>query len=138
MNTIETTQTSRRSARRIGRAGGVALLATGTSHTALGLLAYADPLAAIARDGVLNAVGTHTDRDAAVWFLVTGLLLITLGALATWTRARLGTLPAFLGYSVLVIAAAVALVMPFSGWPLVAVSGSLLLWPSRTEPRESR
>ena len=133
MNTIPTTHTRGPGAtRRISRAGGPALTATGTIHTAFGLLAYADPLAGIARDGVLDAIGTHADRDAALWFLVTGLLLITLGAMATWAYARLETLPAFLGYSVLAIATGVAVAMPFSGWPLVAVSGALLLTAART------
>ena len=119
----------------MNRLGAPLLLATGIIHTLLGLLAYAAPLADIGRAGVVNAVGTHADRDAAVWFLLSGVLLITLGQLARWAQQRTGMLPAFLGWTLLGIAAAVAVLMPASGWPLVAAAGGLLLAAARRKLR---
>ena len=72
-------------------------------------------------------MGSHADRDAAVWFLVSGVLLIPLGQLSRWAQQQTGTLPAFLGWTLLGVAAAVGILMPVSGWPLVAVAGGLLL-----------
>ena len=117
----------------MNRLGAPLLLATGIIHTLVGLLAYAAPLADIGRAGVFNAVGTHADRDAAVWFLLSGVLLITLGQLARWAQRQTGTLPAFVGWTLLGVAAAVAILMPASGWPLVAAAGGLLLAAARTK-----
>ena len=117
----------------MNRSGGRLLLATGIIHTLVGLLAYAAPLADIGRAGVVNAVGTHADRDAAVWFLLSGVLLITLGGLSRWAQRHTGTLPAFLGWTLLAVAAAVAILMPLSGWPLVAAAGGLLLRAARVK-----
>ncbi len=111
------------------------LIATGIIHTLVGLLAYAAPLADIGRAGVFNAVGSHADRDAAVWFLLSGVLLITLGQLSRWAQQHTGTLPAFLGWTLLGVGAAVAILMPVSGWPLVAAAGGLLLVAARVKGR---
>ena len=119
----------------MNRFGGPLLTATGIIHTLVGLLAYAAPLADIGRAGVVNAVGSHTDRDAAVWFLLSGVLLITLGQLSRWAQQHTGTLPAFLGRTLLGVAAAVAILMPVSGWPLVAAAGGLLLAAARVKGR---
>ena len=119
----------------MNRFGAPLLLATGIIHTLVGLLAYAAPLADIGRAGVFNAVGTHADRDAAVWFLLTGVLLITLGQLCRWAQQHSGTLPAFVGWTLLGVAAAVAVLMPVSGWPLVAAAGGLLLVAARGKGR---
>ena len=119
----------------MGRFGGPLLLATGIIHTLVGLLAYAAPLADIGRAGVFNAVGSHADRDAAVWFLLSGVLLITLGQLSRWVQQQTGTLPAFLGWTLLGVAAAIAILMPVSGWPLVAAAGGLLLAAVRNTVR---
>ena len=119
----------------MGRFGGSLLIATGVIHTLVGLLAYAAPLADIGRAGVVNAVGSHADRDAAVWFLLSGVLLLTLGRVCRWARRQTGTLPAFVGWTMLGIAAAVAVLMPASGWPLVAAAGGLLLAASRGSGR---
>lgn len=113
------------------RFGGLTLTATGILHTLVGLVAYSGPLGDIGRDGVFNAIGSHFDRDAAFWFLMTGILLVTLGQLSRWVQRQTGRLPAFLGWTLLAVAAVVAVLMPFSGWPLVAVSGGLLLAAAR-------
>ncbi len=122
----------------MGRFGGLLLLATGIIHSLVGLLVYAAPLADIGRAGVFNAVGSHADRNAAVWFLLSGVLLITLGQLSRWAQQHTGMLPTFLGWTLLGVAAAIAILMPVSGWPLVAAAGGLLLRAARvTERRDT-
>ncbi len=126
MTTLEQAagQTTRGSSR-----GGVALIATGVFHTLVGVAAYGATLADIAGEGVFNAIGANPGptRDAALWFLVTGVLLIVLGRLARWAQRSAGTLPRSLGWSVIGVAALVGVPMPASGWPLVAGAGVLLL-----------
>ena len=65
-------------------AGATALAWTGLIHTAYGLLAYWPVWALIAGDGVFNAIGSspRPERDAALWFLVSGVLLIVVGRTA--------------------------------------------------------
>ena len=113
------------------RFGGHVLTAIGVLHLAVGSLAYAGPLAAIGRDRFFNAVDGHIDRDAAFWFMLTGLLLVLLGQLVRRAQRRLGTLPAFLGWSLLALSAVGALLMPFSGFWLLLVAAVLALAAAR-------
>jgi hypothetical protein len=41
--------------------------------------------------GAFDAVGSHTDRQAAVWFLMTGAALLLFGYLTRWTQRQTGT-----------------------------------------------
>lgn len=83
--------------------GGVALIVTGVIHTFVGVAAYGSTLADIAGEGIFNAIGSNPGptRDAALWFLVTGVSLIVLGRLARWAQRATGTLPRSLGWSVI-------------------------------------
>ena len=110
---------------------GHTLLAVGVLHTLLGLLGFAAPLAAIARDGFVNAVDPHPDRQAACWVLLAGVLLMTLGHSARWAQRRTGTLPPALGWTLLAIAAAGAVLMPVSGFWLLFPPALLALAAAR-------
>ena len=118
-------------------AGATALAWTGLIHTAYGLLAYWPVWALIAGDGVFNAIGSspRPERDAALWFLVSGVLLIVVGRTAGLLHRTTGTVPGLVGWSVIGIAAVVGILAPASGWPLVAVSGILLV--VRRQPAQS-
>ena len=112
---------------------GHALLAVGVLHTLVGLLGFATPLGAIARDGFVNAVDPHPDRQAAFCVLLTGVLLMTLGHSARWALRRTGTLPPALGWTLLVIAAAGAVLMPVSGFWLLVPPALLALAAARQD-----
>jgi Family of unknown function (DUF6463) len=123
---------------------GQTLMLIGALHTLVGLLTYAAPLADIGRDGVFHGVGSHTDRQAAVWFLMTGAALLLFGYLTRWAQHRTGTLPAALGWSLLAIAGVGLVLMPLSGFWLIVPAAVLALAASRhrsavvaaeTEPR---
>jgi hypothetical protein len=110
---------------------GQTLMLVGALHILAGLLSQRGPLAGIARDGVFNAVGSHTDRQAAVWFLVTGVALLLFGYLAHWTQRQAGTLPVALGWSLLAIAGAGLVLMPLSGFWLIIPAAVLALAAAR-------
>ena len=113
------------------RSAGPLLMATGVLHLLAGLLsAYPGPLAAIARDGFVDAVERHPaqfDREAAFWWMAFGVTLLILGHLVHWTQARLGVLPAFLGWSLLALGVAGVILMPAAGFWLAFPPAVLVL-----------
>ncbi|MGF1473856.1 MAG: DUF6463 family protein [Rubrobacteraceae bacterium] len=115
----------------MGRLGGPALIVVSLIHTAVGIVFYWRPLGDIVRGGLFNAVVPHFDRDAAFWFLMSGALIFVLGQLAWWSQRRIGTLPAFVGWETIALAAVLGILMPVSGWPLVAACGLMLLGAAR-------
>ena len=113
---------------------GQALLAVGVLHTLVGLLSFGQPLAAIARDGVVNAVDPRPERQTACWFLLAGVLLCTLGYSTRWAQRRTGTVPAGLGWILLAIAGSGVVLMPFSGFWLLFPPALLALAAARRGP----
>jgi hypothetical protein len=115
---------------------GPLLIATGVLHLLVGLMFYVRPLTAIARDGFFNAVTPDLaapafDRDAAFWFMFFGVMILILGALMHWSQARIGSLPAFLGWALLSLGVAGVILMPLSGFWLVLPQAVLVLAVAR-------
>jgi len=116
---------------------GPLLMATGVLHLLMGILVlYSRPLADIARDGFFGAVEPQTlastfDREAAVWFVMFGLLTLILGGLVHWAQARTGFLPAFLGWSVLLLSLVGLILMPLSGFWVVLPPAVMMILVSR-------
>lgn len=115
---------------------GPLLMATGVLHLLAGFVFYARPLAAIARDGFFNAVTPNLaapafDRDAAFWFMFSGVMLLLLGGLVHWAQVWTGTLPAFLGWALLAIGAVGVILVPVSGFRLVLPQGVLMVVVAR-------
>jgi len=112
-------------------------MATGVLHLLMGILVlYSRPLADIARDGFFGAVEPQTlastfDREAAVWFVMFGLLTLILGGLVHWAQARTGFLPAFLGWSVLLLSLVGLILMPLSGFWVVLPQAVMMILVSR-------
>jgi len=97
-------------------------MAVGTLHLLAGPVFYPQPLAAIVQDGFFNAVNLNPaqfDREAAFWWTEFGVMLLLLGGLVHWAQAKTGTLPAFLGWSLMAIGAVGVILMPISGFWLV-------------------
>ncbi len=114
---------------------GPLLVATGVLHLLVGLFFFAGPLAAIAGDG-FGAVGPDPaskafDREAAFWFMLFGVMLLMLGGLTHWAQARTGTLPLFLGWSLLALGVIGVVMMPASGFWLALSQAALMLAVAR-------
>lgn len=110
---------------------GELLVATGVLHTLVGLRSFRAPLAAIGRDGVVDAVAGAPDRRLAVWFLLFGFSTMQMGGLTRWAQHRTGTLPAFHRWALLGISGLAALLMPRSGFWLVLPQAALALVAAR-------
>ena len=124
-------------ARRV-RAGlaGTLLVAIGVFHEVAGLFLFRAELAEIARAGVIDSVMPSLDpafrpRQAAFWFMVSGPVLMMLGALARWAELRVGHLPGWLGWSVLALAVAGVALFTRSGFWLIFAPAILMIRNAR-------
>ncbi len=114
------------------------LVLTGIGHCLVGLAYYSGPLGDIVQGGFFDSIGTNAERDAALWFMVCGVLLVFLGGFVHWTQARLGTLPAFFGWGIVAVSVTGALLMPASGFWLTLLLGMLLVAVARQPARLPR
>jgi hypothetical protein len=118
------------------RAVGKLLLLTAVAHLGVGAVGLRAPLAALARDGVLGAVGpveAQPERHAALWFMLSGVLFGLLGHLADRTLSAGGRLPASLGWGLLGAGGlGAALLRGPSGFWALLPQGLLALRAART------
>jgi hypothetical protein len=79
-------------------------------------------LVEIGRAGFFNVIEHHPSRASLFWFLFTGLMMILCGQLCFWIERQLGrTLPAFVGWELLILSVIGAVLMPISGiWLILA------------------
>jgi len=113
---------------------GPALIVIGVVHLVYFAVHWSDRYAGIARAGVVNTVDGDDAREAAFWTLWFGVLVLTVGQLLRWIEARLGTVPAFPGWMLLVIGVGGGVLMPLSPfWLVVPLGLALLRSPRRTE-----
>jgi uncharacterized protein DUF6463 len=108
---------------------GPLLIATGVLHVAVGAVLFAGPLAAIVRDGVLDAVGRDLARGLAFWFVLYGPVLVALGRITQHAVATAdGAVLAVVGWSLLGMGVLGAAAIPVSGfWILIALAMPLVL-----------
>ncbi len=107
------------------------LMITGIIHALLTLLFFGGELEAIYKAGIWNSVSGHTERMAAFWFLFSGFLLSGLGVLADHVEKSHGVLPVSLGYSLLLLAMLILLVLPLSGGWLLLPPAIALIYRNR-------
>ena len=68
---------------------GPTLVGIGGLHTVVGVVGYRPQLAAIARDGVVDAVDPYADRQTAFWFALTGVtFMLWATTFAGWSAHR--------------------------------------------------
>ena len=111
---------------------GPLLMATGVLDILYVLVFHSGQLATIARDGFFNAVDPDVafstfDRETAFWHFAFGAMALILGGLIHWTQARTGTLPAFLGWSLLALCVLALVLMPVSGFWVVLPQAVMMI-----------
>jgi hypothetical protein len=104
------------------------LLWTGVLHQAIGVigglgvgqeLGGRNLFAEVGRAGLLDSIGNDFVRMAWFWFLVTGFVVMALGALCHRVEARGVGLPASLGWQLGALAVAGVAFIPVSGFWLI-------------------
>jgi hypothetical protein len=104
-------------------------------HAAYGLWFGRSVLGRIARDGVVNAVDPHLDRNLVFWFLFASPLLAMLGQLLVWLDRRSLAPPRWLAWELSVTCVLGLVLMPASGFWLVLAPCALLILASREGTR---
>lgn len=107
------------------------IIGAGIIHVAFGFAVFGEPLLAILRDGVWNAVDGHSGRPLAFWFVFLGLFTIVFGSLIDWMEGRGLSTPRFLGWAFLVLVILGIVTMPVGGGWLLLPAGLGLLMRSR-------
>ena len=120
---------------------GPLLMATGALDLLYVLVFHARQVAAIAQDGFFDAVDPNAafstfDRETAFWHLMFGATALILGGLVHWSQDQTGTLPSFLGWSLLALGLAGVVLMPFSGFWIILPLAVLMVVVARRGPLE--
>lgn len=111
---------------------GYLLIITSILHFIGGFVFFPEPLAEIAQAGWWNAVSPdpfnlNYEREAAFWFMMISPLLFLIGMLCCWIQEQQIKIPAFVGWSLLVVTIIGIAIMPVSGfWLLLLPSGIIL------------
>ena len=116
---------------------GPALMLIGIAHLILFSVLFSDRYADIVRDGLFNSVDGDDKREAAFWTAWCGVLLLTVGYLIRFVQARIGTVPAFPGWVLLVIGLGGGILMPVSPFWLFVPLGLFILRPARSSVRST-
>lgn len=108
---------------------GYVLIALGIGHTVTGIILFRTALAALFRDGFVNALLPHLDRRLAFWFLMFGVILFLLGQVTLYADATGDTyLLKVVGWYALGIGAVGATAMPRSPFWIALIISPILFW----------
>ena len=101
---------------------GKSLLGIGMLHTLVGVVLLL-PLVGgeLLSDGVFNTINGQPKREAFLWFLFAGFLLMTLGGLINFMEKTGQPLPDFLGWTLLSITVFALILSPLSGVWLILI-----------------
>ena len=118
------------------RYSGAFLICTAVFHLLFGTFVGIPALRGIVSEGIFNTIGTDLERNAVVWFLVSGVLLLLLGQFARYyTRQHDRPVPRFVGWYLLVTSIAGIVLIPLSGFWLLFPQGLLILLATGPEPQ---
>jgi len=112
---------------------GLAVLMIGIIHILYVFATMRRPLAAIACDGVFNAVEPHIDREASFWSFWFGVLLATVGRLIQVIASRGEHVPMMAGWVLLGLGVFGGILMPIGPFWIAIPLGLLILVPSRRD-----
>lgn len=122
------------------KVSGYWLIALSLLHVVVGLIIYTEPLLAVAHDGWFNTIASdpfhpYFDREVAFWYLMAAPFIVAIGQLCLWAQAQQISLPAFLGWTLLMAAMIGCFMEPISGfWFLMPPSLLILVAARRASP----
>jgi hypothetical protein len=108
------------------------MISTAALHTVVGLIFAYGPLMKIINAGLFNSVDPYYDRMSAFWYMSFGVLLFFIGILESWGIRETGTLPASLGWGLLIFGIIGVILMPISGFWLVLPQSYMILRAAKT------
>ncbi|QEC53026.1 DUF6463 family protein [Anseongella ginsenosidimutans] len=95
---------------------GRAIILTGVVHLIYGITVYGTAWSEMFHNGLFNTVDGNPAHEAAFWFIFFGFLMVIQGGLIDGFENKKQPLPLFLGWSLLALSVAGAVMMPASGW----------------------
>ncbi|QJB30906.1 hypothetical protein HF324_05830 [Chitinophaga oryzae] len=96
-------------------------------HIVFGLVFFNDILWQLVREGLFNTIHEEFDRNAAFWFLYTGLVWVLLGIFIDDAEKKQLAVPRTISQGLLVLTVLAVILMPASGfWLLFIPVGGLL------------
>ena len=125
---------------KLWRHAGTILAASGVLHIAVFAVMGRESAGDIVRAGLLDALGSHHDRNL-VWYggWVAGAALVLVGLLMTsWVRAVGRPVPAYVGWTLVVLGAATAVLQPASGGILLILAGAAALVRPKSKSQAQR
>ena len=113
---------------------GKSLIGIGIIHTIFAAVFIAPKMGDILSEGIFNTINGQPPREAFLWFVMSGFLLMILGWLTDhWEKAE-HDVPVFLGWSLLGITIFVVMLSPVSGGWLILIPSLAIL----TRKRQTR
>lgn len=106
---------------------GSLMIVTATIHTIVGFVFASGPLMKIVNAGLFNSVDPYFDRMSAFWYMLFGVLLFFIGIFENWGIRETGTLPASIGWGLLILGIVGVILMPISGFWLVLPQAYMIL-----------
>ncbi|TDD84779.1 hypothetical protein E1293_12455 [Actinomadura darangshiensis] len=115
------------------------MLTVATAHVLVGLSESRSQWRGIVSEGLWNTVANDDDaRMTALWFLLGGAALFSLGLLVRRSVIATGEVPAETGWILLVLGAAISVLEPASGgWSLLVLGALALAARPRTAGRRT-
>lgn len=117
-------------------------MAIGVLHICGGLVVGREPVMRIIREGIIgeadSAMGNvpqHIDKEMAFWFLLWGVFTFVLGQIASWVEQEGKRLPAHVGWQLIGINLAAALLIPKGGFWLVLIPAYMIVRDARRAAR---
>ena len=116
---------------------GKSLIGIGIIHTIFAVVFIVPKMGDILTEGIFNTINGQPPREAFLWFMMSGFLLVILGWLTDYWKKTELDLPIFLGWSLLGITIFVLILSPVSGgWFLLIPSLAILTRKRQTGDTE--
>lgn len=107
---------------------GKCIAGIGVLHTLFGVFLIAPQMGELLEDGIFNTINGQPKREAFLWFLFSGFILIILGQLSDWIEVKQIALPVTLGWGLLIVTILTLILSPLSGgWLILIPSLAIIL-----------
>lgn len=109
---------------------GKSLLIIGIGHSLLGSIVFRSAYASILKENLVNTItlNGNSSKEEAFWFLISGFALMIIGGLVGYIESKNIEIPVFLIWSLILVTAIGVFMMPVSGFWLLLLPITGLLF----------